>query len=145
MLKEEYVVVKKQVDSWQEAIEIASLPLVRDGVITSNYVKKMIANVIELGPYIVISNDVAIPHAKAEDGVHQAGMSILKLQEKVLFDKQLNKGATVILVLATTCGEDHLKLLKKISIFLSNPRRYALLLQCDDPTEIYNLWSEEER
>ena len=83
MIKKEHIKSIESVQNWEEAIRIAAESLLQDQSITENYVQKMISNVREMGPYIVISNDIAIPHARPEDGVLKTAVAILKLKNRV--------------------------------------------------------------
>ena len=49
---------------WDEAIRLASVPLLKTNIITENYINEMIGLVRDYGPYIVIKNRIAIAHAK---------------------------------------------------------------------------------
>ncbi|MEK4818434.1 PTS sugar transporter subunit IIA [Priestia sp. FSL R5-0680] len=79
----------------------------------------MIKSVEELGPYIVIAPKVALPHARPEQGVNRVGMSMLRLKEPVYFSTKKQHGAQLIIVLAATDNETHLKALSQLSMMLS--------------------------
>ena len=74
------IIVKEQVNSWHEAITVASQPLLQEQVIEQGYVEAMIESVNELGPYIVIAPEIAIAHARPNNNVHQVGLSLLKVE-----------------------------------------------------------------
>lgn len=135
--KQNYVQIVDSVDSWESAIRLVAEPLILDKVITENYREQMIRNVEKLGPYIVISQDVAIPHARPEDGAFESAISILKLKERISFgnDKKVN----TIIALASSNDDDHIETLKFISITLSDKERYDRLIQSEDVETIYEL------
>lgn len=135
--KQNYVQIVDSVDSWENAIRLVAEPLILDKVITENYREQMIRNVEKLGPYIVISQDVAIPHARPEDGAFESAISILKLKERISFgnDKKVN----TIIALASSNDDDHIETLKFISITLSDKERYERLIQSEDAEAIYEL------
>ncbi|MGL4897037.1 MAG: PTS sugar transporter subunit IIA, partial [Cetobacterium sp.] len=54
-LLESNIQILPQVDSWEEAIKIASRPLLEKGYIEPRYIDTMISKVNELGFYIVLS------------------------------------------------------------------------------------------
>ena len=89
-LKKEYVQVLKSTKDWEEAIHMASVPLINDSIINENYIHKMISNIKDMGPYVVISQDIALPHARPEDGAFESAISILKLEDRVSFGKDKN-------------------------------------------------------
>ena len=119
--------------SWEESIKIAAKPLLSQGNIKESYVEDMISNVHEFGPYIVIVPGVAMPHAQNKGGVNKNGISLLKLENPVLYpeDKEVN----VVMVLAATDSEGHLDLISDLSTVLADD---------DTKTGIENANSKEE-
>ena len=51
-----------------------------------SYVEGIIKAVKELGPYIIISDGLAMPHTRPEDGALDIGCSLITLKEPVLFE-----------------------------------------------------------
>lgn len=134
-----------QVSDWQESIRLAAKPLVDNGTIESRYVETMIENVIEHGPYIVLMPQIAIPHARPEDGVNHLGMSVLKLTKPVFFPGE--KPVRAFFVLAAIDQTTHLKALAQLTELLGNEQDVSLLLEADtvdDIVEVLNRYSEEE-
>ncbi|MBO8162862.1 MAG: BglG family transcription antiterminator [Brevibacillus sp.] len=107
-------------DDWREAIRLAARPLLQKGMIDRSYVEAMIRNVEEMGPYIVIGPKVAIPHARPEQGVHQLGMSLLRLEQNVSFSDEEKHQAALIIVVATVDDALHLKALSQLSAMIAN-------------------------
>jgi mannitol/fructose-specific phosphotransferase system IIA component (Ntr-type) len=62
------IVVKAEADSWQAAVELSGELLVAAEGVEERYGPAMIQPVEELGTYVVIAPEVAIPHARPEDG-----------------------------------------------------------------------------
>lgn len=117
LLPPDRMVLKKQAQGWEDAIKIASEPLLKQGYIKENYLYKMIENVHQSGPYIVISDQFALPHANPDDGVITTGMSMLHLEEPV---DMLGKPAAIIVILASKDNEQHLKALSQLTKLFSN-------------------------
>ncbi len=139
-LKKEYVQVLKSTKDWEEAIHMASVPLINDSIINENYIHKMISNIKDMGPYVVISQDIALPHARPEDGAFESAISILKLEDRVSFGK--DKNVNIIIVLACSNNSDHLDTLKYISTLLSNESNYKKLIESKSAEAIYDLFTE---
>jgi len=142
MIKKEHIKIIESVRDWEDAIRVASIPLLEDQSITQGYVEKMISNVQEMGPYIVISNDIAIPHARPEDGVLNAAVALLKIRNRVTFtnDKHVN----TILVLAGSSNGSHINMLKSISTILSNKENYQKLIEANDVNVLYRILNGKE-
>lgn len=142
MIKYEHITMKESAENWMEAVRIAAEPLLEEGIITDHYVEKMIDTVHELGAYIVISKDVAIPHARPEDGARSTALALLKLKNRVAFtpDKEVN----TVIVLASSNSDNHIQLLKNLSILLSEKEKYQALINSHDKDEIYDILNGKE-
>ena len=79
------ITIQKRVNDWMDSIVVAAEPLLKAGCITQNYVESMINNVKNNGTYIVIMPNVALPHSRSEEGALKTGISILKLEEAVMY------------------------------------------------------------
>lgn len=130
------IVLKKQMENWQDAIKAAAEPLLKQGYILDNYITKMIRNVSKDGPYIVISELFALPHASPEDGVNKTGMSMLHLEEPVDI---LGKAASVIIVLASWDNEQHLKALSQLTKLFTDKARKQKMIETTDKRQIIKL------
>lgn len=104
----------------QEAIQKAGDLLVNQGYVEPQYVDAMIQSFNENGPYIVIAPEIAIPHARPEDGVHEASVSMVKLAEPVVFGNEANDPVSLVFALGASSSEEHLGLLKKLMNVLGN-------------------------
>jgi mannitol operon transcriptional antiterminator len=123
LLDSEKIITVGQVSDWMEAIKQAASPLMEQGYININYVEKMIENVSQLGPYIVISEQFALPHAAPADGVNKTGMSMLFLEKPV---DLLGESVRIFVVLASWDNEQHLKALGQLTKLLKESRKEML-------------------
>ena len=98
-IKEEHILLRQKVNSWEESIQLASKPLLDEGYFTQKYVESMIDSVHEMGPYIVIAPEVAIAHSRPGDNVEKVGLSLLKLDEHINFSED-GHYASLIFVLS---------------------------------------------
>ncbi len=122
MLKElitsENIQFATKVNTWQEAIRLSAKPLLESDYIEPRYVDKVISNVLELGPYIVIAPNIAISHARPEDGVKKLGMSLLILEDAIYFSDNLDRPVRVVITLVAPDNEKHLLALQQLSQLL---------------------------
>ncbi|WP_034762091.1 BglG family transcription antiterminator [Rossellomorea vietnamensis] len=139
LLTEQTIQLKDRVSNWEEAIKLASQPLVDQQSIRPDYVEAMITNVKELGPYIVIAPNIAIPHARPETGVEQLGMSFLRLEEPVYFSEKEKHRAQLIIVLAAIDNQTHLKALAQLTELLSNEDNVEKLIAATDQETVIEL------
>ncbi|MCS0788604.1 BglG family transcription antiterminator [Cytobacillus firmus] len=132
--------------SWQEALQMASQPLLADQSISQHYIEAMIENVNEMGPYIVIAPGIALPHARPEAGVNKLGMSFLQLKESCAFSEKPEHQVRLFFVLAAIDNETHLKALSQLSKMLSDSDNLEKLQNAEkaaDVLEIINQYSQD--
>lgn len=103
---------------WDEAIRLASVPLLKTNIITENYINEMIGLVRDYGPYIVIKNRIAIAHAKTEAGVNALGTALLINKKNIQFEDDLN--IHYLFVISSSNPKEHLQILKDISMLASD-------------------------
>src|SRR5690625_1942846 len=104
-----------KMEDWEKAIAFAADPLLKKGVIEKSYIQEMINSVEANGPYIVLKDYFALPHAKAGKGVNEVGLALLTLDEPV--DLKGNP-VKVFLVLAAVDSTSHLEALSEVSELL---------------------------
>ncbi|CEE02896.1 hypothetical protein BT1A1_3110 [Caldibacillus thermoamylovorans] len=128
LLQKSHMQQREKVDSWEDAIKIASIPLLKEGIIEESYIENMIKSVNKNGPYIVLMDYFALPHAKAGEGVNRLGMSLLTLNHPV--DLKGNP-VKVFLVLAAVDATSHIEALADISKLLMDPKNYEIFMSGD--------------
>ncbi|MEM5591127.1 PTS sugar transporter subunit IIA [Niallia circulans] len=130
LLKREMIQIKDKVDNWQEAIRLASSPLLDIQAIEPCYIDAMITNIEKLGSYVVLAPNVAIPHARPEDGVKKLSMSLLKLNEPISFSPDdPNKNVHLIFVLAAVDNYSHLKALSQLTELLEEEENIEQMIE----------------
>ncbi|MGX7418543.1 PTS sugar transporter subunit IIA [Carnobacterium gallinarum] len=97
--------LQKSATTWQEAIQVATEPLVASGTVESGYAEAIIASTENFGPYYILMPGMAMPHARPEDGVRRDGFSLVTLQEPVIFSD--GKEVSVLITLAATSNDIH--------------------------------------
>lgn len=143
ILSTKRIIVKEQVNNWNEAITIASQPLLQEQVIEQGYVEAMIESVNELGPYIVIAPEIAIAHARPNNNVHQVGLSLLKLNQHVAFCDE-GHYASLIFVLSAIDNHSHLSILQNLATILGDNKTVQQLLNAKNVQEITTILKEHD-
>lgn len=115
----------KRVDNWKEAIKLAAKPLLDDGSIETIYIDNMIESLMEHGPYIVLADRFALPHASSKKGVNKLSMSLLVVEEEV---DLLGKPVNIFMVLAATDNNSHIKALASLSEMLYDTSNIDILI-----------------
>lgn len=128
LINENRIQIVSSVANWEAAIQLASEPILEDGSITQDYVEQMIQSIKEHGPYIVLADYFALPHASNMGGVHCLAMSFLVVEEAV---DLLGKPVHVFAVLAPIDNTSHLKALASLAQLLYDPENLAILCKGD--------------
>lgn len=137
MLKDSLVgniTLKEKVPDWRQAIRTAAQKLLEKEYIEDKYIGKMIENVEKLGPYIILSDDVAMPHSRPEDGVKKTGISLLKLDEGVDFGE--NSSIRLIFILAAKDSNSHIDMITELVNMLQDDEKLNRVLNSKTENEI---------
>lgn len=128
------ITLKEKVPDWKQAIYIAAQKLLEKGYIEDRYINKMVENVKKLGPYIILSDDVAMPHSRPEDGVKKTGISLLKLDEGVYFGE--NSSIRLIFILAAKDSNSHIDMITELVNMLQDEEKLNKILNSKAENEI---------
>lgn len=137
VLTEDRVTWSDEMVSWQEAIRLAALPLIMDHSISERYVQAMIECVQAHGSYIFLTPDIALAHARPEQGVDQLSLSIYVSQTGVEFPQA--KSARMIIVLAPIDQKSHMTILTEILELVRNTKVLGEIFRAEGKTEVYRL------
>lgn len=141
LLTEDRIVLKDSLDNWEDAIKIASEPLLNQKTITDEYVDAMIDSVKEHGPYIVLTDYFALPHARPESGVKDMSMSMLILKEPV---DLLGKPVNIFTVLASIDNSSHIKALASLTEIVGDKDNIEKLKSSKSSKEVIKMINKEE-
>ncbi len=137
LLKQENVQICERADDWRDAIRISVQPLEQGGYVESCYKDGIIENVEKLGPYIVIADDIALPHARPEQGVRGTQISITLFRQGVQFEGR-DTTARLFVTLAAKDNNQHLESLSQISELLSDEDVIDQILASPDRQTLYH-------
>ncbi|MBK4851625.1 PTS sugar transporter subunit IIA [Enterococcus faecium] len=128
LLPEDYIETTNQILTWQEAVQLASQPLLNEKAIDQQYVTNMIHSVEENGPYMVLADYFALMHARPGKGVFHQGMSLLVTKNEI---DLAGKPVRIFLVLAAKDSQSHLESLQEIMEVFMDQEKYQLILNGD--------------
>ena len=136
VLKKEYIKLNVECKNWEDAVRTAGEILLQNGVITNEYIEDAIKGVKELGPYIVITKGVALPHATNKNGVNETGIALITLKNPVEFGNKDNDPVYYVFMLATTDMDSHLSALSNLSELLGKQEFYDILKNAQNPESV---------
>jgi mannitol operon transcriptional antiterminator len=140
---EDFIKVQLPARDWKEAIQIGADILENHGSVSSEYGKKIIRNLEEVGPYMSIAPGVVLSHAGPEDGVYENSMSIVTLEKGVDFHDRFDEKVRLIITLALNDEHDHLQIVEDL-IKLSNHKHFVdEITECKQPKDVWELLAKE--
>ncbi|WHY72225.1 BglG family transcription antiterminator [Fictibacillus enclensis] len=142
LITNETIQFAEQVPGWEKAIEEAAQPLLKKGAIKPSYIKAMIENVNTMGPYVILGQEIAIPHARPEMGVNEVGMSFLKLEEPVYFLDDKKHPVSLLFCIAAIDNKTHLQALSQLTKLLSKKENVKKLKAMNSTEEMLGLIHE---
>lgn len=101
-----------------EAIKLCIQPLIDKRVVDENYYLSILESVKNYGPYFIIADHVAMPHAQNDVGVFDNGFSLITLEKEIYFEGD-NRPIDILIGLASASADMHVSvaLPQIVSIF----------------------------
>ena len=121
------------VKDWEESIKIASKPLLEKNIIEKKYVETMIESIKKLGFYVVLRENLAMPHARPEEGAMDTGISLLKLKQPVTCG---DEKVYLVIVLASKDSDSHTEILMKLVELFQDDESIEELIKAETVEEI---------
>src|SRR5699024_11659395 len=97
--------------------------LLKEGVIESTYIEAMIQAYKKNGPYFVLAPHIAILHARPEDGVNEASVSLVRLEQPIELGHDSNDHVQMVFRLGASSNDEHLSVLRKLTTLLNDAER----------------------
>ena len=125
----------ESVENWQQAVELAAKPLLKNGAIEPKYLQRILQLTEEIGPYYVIAPEIAMPHSRPEDGVLKQALSLVVLKQGVNFNSE-NDPVRIVLMLAAKDNTSHIEMLSAVAELFSDDDAVQQIIQASDVNEI---------
>ena len=136
MLKRENVRLADSVDSWQDAIKLAIAPLSEGGYVEDRYADEIIRATNEMGPYYVLTEDVALSHGRPEDGCIKGQLAVTVLKKPVKFSED-SFDVRLLVALAAEDSNSHIEAMQVLAGIFMDEDKIAQIVALDDADEIY--------
>ena len=127
-----------KVNSWEEAIRLSSKELIEQKFIKESYLDAMIDNINEFGSYIILTDGVAMPHTRPENGAIKTGFSFLKLKEGVLFP-DTEVPVTLLFTLSAADADSHVEAIMQLADILGDDNKLEQLNQVTNKENFLNI------
>jgi PTS system ascorbate-specific IIA component len=107
------IITKTQ--DWKSAVALAVQPLIDSGAAESRYLQAIYDMHREIGPYYVLGEGIAMPHARPEEGAVRTALSLVIVSEGVEFGSEDNDPVYVIFALSATDSHSHIEMIASLS------------------------------
>ncbi|MDE1250739.1 PTS sugar transporter subunit IIA [Vibrio aestuarianus] len=140
------VQLQASANNWKEAIKIGTDMLIASGAIDPRYHDAIISSVEELGPYIVIAPNLALPHARPENGVIRTAFALVTLDSPIYFDGE-DEPVDVLITLAGSSSDEHMEGLMEVTQVLDDEESESgvdldKLRRCRSKDDVYKVIDE---
>ncbi|MGD8110412.1 PTS sugar transporter subunit IIA [Vibrio sp. TRT 17S01] len=135
--------LQAQAKDWREAIKIGTDLLIASGAIHPSYHQAIISSIEELGPYICIAPNLALPHARPEDGVIKTAFALVTLETPIYFEGE-DEPVDVLITLAGSSSDEHMEGLMEVTQVLDDEESETgvdldKLRRCRSVLDVFNV------
>ena len=126
-------------NSPQEVIRYSGFLLVKAGKVKKAYVEKMVEAYETIGPYMVMTPGIALPHARPSGDVMEPCISFVRLKNPVAFHHPGNDPVKLVFALGGVQHNGHLEVLEALSGLLGGEKNIEKLLSLKNYEELETL------
>lgn len=138
-LPDSAVTVGAHAADWRDAVQLAGEALTRSGATEAGYGARMIQVIEEFGAYIVIAPGLALAHARPGPDVNHDGLSVVTLDEPVVFGHPHNDPVSVVIGLAVSTPEGHVSSVAELANVFNDPEAIPALAAAHDVAEVQRI------
>lgn len=136
-LKEEYITISHDhFSNWQEALDKACEPLLKEKTITRHYVSRLKKQLSDPNSYFFLNEKIAIPHSIPEDGVNKEACALLISTEPITFPG--NHKINFIMPFALLNSKNYLYALNQVISLSEDEILQQEFLNSSDSNEVFN-------
>ncbi|HDY7856869.1 TPA: PTS sugar transporter subunit IIA [Vibrio vulnificus] len=143
LIENNSIKLQAQTSNWRDAIKIGTDMLIASGAIEPCYHDAIISSVEELGPYICIAPNLALPHARPENGVNRTAFALVTLETPIYFEGE-DEPVDVLITLAGSSSDEHMEGLMEVTQVLDDEESDTgvdldKLRRCRSLSDVFNV------
>ncbi|EMJ7185221.1 PTS ascorbate-specific transporter subunit IIA [Vibrio vulnificus] len=143
LIENNSIKLQAQASNWRDAIKIGTDMLIASGAIEPCYHDAIISSVEELGPYICIAPNLALPHARPENGVNRTAFALVTLETPIYFEGE-DEPVDVLITLAGSSSDEHIEGLMEVTQVLDDEESDTgvdldKLRRCRSLSDVFNV------
>lgn len=144
MLQKENIRILDEIPDWETAIRVSLDPLEKGGFVEERYAEEIIRSTKEIGPYYVLTDDIALIHGRPEQGVLKKQLAITVVRKPVIFSGS-DYPVRILLALAATDSNSHVDVMQVLAAIFLDEEKIRRVAEAGTPEEIYEFFIEEEK
>ncbi|NDL62242.1 PTS sugar transporter subunit IIA [Acerihabitans arboris] len=127
---------------WHSAVALSVQPLIDQNAVESRYLQAIFTMHEQIGPYYVLGEGIAMPHARPEEGVIKTALSLVIVSEGVEFGSEDNDPVYIIFALAAVDSHSHIEMIVSLSKLFCDEEAVNTLKLAQDEQEILAILSQ---
>lgn len=142
LIENDSILLQQEASNWQEAIKLSTNLLEKAKIINQNYYLNILESTAKYGPYYVIMDGFAMPHASGtSDSVFGNGFSLVTLKNPVVFEN--NVKVSVFVCVAAIDGETHTKIaIPQLVAIFESPENIAKIASFQTKEQVIDFISK---
>lgn len=135
-IKPEFISFTDQKLLWNEALELATRPLMKKRIVTDKFLKQIIKESSSMSNYSYFGKNMAIPHTTPDMGVNGNAFGFLISKEPIKFPN--NDDVHIIVPLAVGDTTNHFKAVEQLANIAANSKAMKILINADSKNKVIN-------
>ncbi|MFV0380831.1 MAG: BglG family transcription antiterminator [Breznakia sp.] len=127
LISEDHIQLQVKAKNREDAIWLSYQTMLKEQIVSEAYVEEIIKDMRRLGPYIVITKHVALPHARPEAGAQALAIGITTLKQPITFKNKENDPVKYIFSLSVVDHESHLQAMSQLAELFASTAFFACL------------------
>ncbi len=144
VMKEDFVQFDVEAEDFLDAVKKALQPFLTAEIVTESYVDSILQVYQTSGPYIVITKNIALPHAPIEAGALKLGIGFTRLKYPVISGNKANDPVLYLFPLSASDNQSHLRLLAELADLFSTPEFLQVIESVSNKKEFLNYIRQKE-
>jgi len=141
-INEDNIRLINRAENWHNAVELAVQPLIDQGAVERRYLQAIFAMHEQIGPYYVLGEGIAMPHARPEEGVIRTALSLVIVEEGVEFGSEDNDPVYIIFALSAVDSNSHIDMIASLSRFFCDEHAVETLRLAKDKQQVLDIISQ---
>lgn len=133
-IDQKYITIINRKLSWQEALKLATKPLIKDDVVTDKFLNQIITNCSSRENYSYFGRNMAIPHTTPDMGVRGNGFGFLVSKEPIEFPN--NNEIHIVAPLAVEDTDRHFKAVEQLANIAANKEAMTTIIRANSKGDI---------